>query len=631
MAGALDVVVRFVGDSSKLVEETKKVEGSGSKIKTWAKGIGAAIGAAFAVDQVRQWIGAASELQDQVGATGVVFGNAAKDVERFAGKAAEAFGLSKVEALDAANNVAAFGKGAGLSGKELAGFSTKLVGLAGDLASFRGTSPEQAIQAVGAALRGESEPIRAYGVLLDESTLKARAMSMGLLKASVDQEKVKSRQVAVTTAFVAYTKAVEKHGKGSTEAAVAGQKLELAQAKLKGALGGSVGQLTAQQKVLAANAEIFAQTKDAQGDFARTSDSAANQQKKLKAELANTQAALGTALLPVLQKILPYLGKIATFIEKNTGVLVPLAAALIALAIAFKIAGIAALLFETALGPTFLVVLAIIAGIAALIAIGYLIVRNWDTIKAAASAVWQFVQKAWDAILGAVRAVFEWIKGHWPLLLPILLGPFGLVVALIVRNFSTIQAAAGAVVGWFRSVWSTLSTIISAPFRIAFSVISGVISSIRSAISGAWSIVSDIVGRISGAVHGAFDGVQNMAGRIANVLKAPLNAVIRAWNRISISVPKVEVLGKTIFGGGSIGVPHIPELARGGAVLSTGLAVVHEGETFSGVGNTLGGGNTYNLSVRVEAGADPQRVGRTIVDYIRAFERANGNSWRTAS
>ncbi|HEY7009032.1 MAG TPA: hypothetical protein VH395_08840, partial [Jatrophihabitantaceae bacterium] len=171
-AGSLDVLIRFVGDSSKLQAETAKVQGTGAKIKSWAKGIGAAIGVAFAIDKIKEFVNAGAELQDQLGASQVIFGKASKEVQSFASNAATSFGISKTAALDAANNFAAFGKGAGLTGKDLAGFSTNLVGLAGDLASFRGTSTEQAIEAIGAALRGETEPIRAYGVLLDDASLR---------------------------------------------------------------------------------------------------------------------------------------------------------------------------------------------------------------------------------------------------------------------------------------------------------------------------------------------------------------------------------------------------------------------------------------------------------------------------
>ena len=86
--------------------------------------------------------------------------------------------------MNAAATFGIFGKSAGLAGEELTSFSTEFVTLASDLASFNNTSVDQAITALGAALRGESEPIRAFGVLLNDATLKAKAMEMGIYSGS---------------------------------------------------------------------------------------------------------------------------------------------------------------------------------------------------------------------------------------------------------------------------------------------------------------------------------------------------------------------------------------------------------------------------------------------------------------
>jgi hypothetical protein len=188
---------------------------------------------------------AASDLSESMNKTRVIFGGASKDVEAFASNAADKLGLSKRAALDAASTFATFGKAAGLSGGELTGFSKKLVTLSADLASFYNTSPEDAILAIGAALRGESEPIRRYGVLLNDAVLKQEMF------------------------------------------ALTGEKV--------------TGTLTPQQKVLAAQAAIFKQTTDAQGDAIRTGDGLAMTQKRLQASVENLQAEFGEAAIPVIK------------------------------------------------------------------------------------------------------------------------------------------------------------------------------------------------------------------------------------------------------------------------------------------------------------------------------------------
>lgn len=205
----------------------------------------------------------ASDLEETRAAIGQVFGEAAKDVESFAKDANAALGSTQQEALAGAQTFGIFGKSAELQGAELASFSTDLLTLATDLGSFNNTSTPEAIQAIGAALRGESEPIRAYGVLLDDATLRQEALKLGL---------------------IATTKQA----------------------------------LTPQQRILAANAAIWAQTTDQQGDFARTSDGLANQNKILAASFKEAQTALGEDLLPSMttlttlanEKLIPVLNEL---------------------------------------------------------------------------------------------------------------------------------------------------------------------------------------------------------------------------------------------------------------------------------------------------------------------------------
>jgi hypothetical protein len=207
----------------------------------------AALGAAasaFAVKIGKDSIKAASDFNEELSKSSVILGDAAESVQKFASTAAQRLGQTRTEALRAASNFAIFGKSAGLSGQELAKFSTDFTTLASDLASFNNTSVDDAINALGSALRGEALPLRRYGILLDEATLKNRALELGIID------------------------------------------------NIKNAL-------TPQQKVLAAQAEIFAQSSDAQGDFARTSDGLANSQRILKASIEDLKIELGTQLLPI--------------------------------------------------------------------------------------------------------------------------------------------------------------------------------------------------------------------------------------------------------------------------------------------------------------------------------------------
>jgi hypothetical protein len=260
MAINIPIITSFVNTGIQAADKQLK------KFGTSASAVAGAVGGlSIAFGTVKSVIGpaitAASNLQESMSKVNVIFGKGAGEVEKFAASAARNLGQSKQSVLDAAGAFGTFGKAAGLGGEELAVFSNDFTALATDLASFNNTSPEEAVQAIGAALRGEAEPLRRFGVLLNDATLKQEALNLGIYD-----------------------------GKGA---------------------------LTAQQKILAAQSAIYKQTTDAQGDFLRTSDGLANSQRTLSAEFANIQAQLGQKLLPTMENFTRSLLSISDWVRRN--------------------------------------------------------------------------------------------------------------------------------------------------------------------------------------------------------------------------------------------------------------------------------------------------------------------------
>jgi len=250
-------VKKFLDGMDKAENKTKKFEtsvskSSGKMAKSFAA-VGIAAGA-MAVKIGMDAVKSASNLSEEISKSNVIFGKSAAAIQAFSESADTALGLSQVEALKASSTFATLGKSAGLTGADLTKFSQKSVTLAADLGSFYNTSPEDAILAIGSALRGEAEPIRKYGVLLSAAALDQGALNYEA-RTGIPLERDKKNQLTETA------------------------------------------------KVLARYEIIMAQTTDAQGDFSRTSDGLAGQQKILKANLENTRAELGTKLLPVMVNI----------------------------------------------------------------------------------------------------------------------------------------------------------------------------------------------------------------------------------------------------------------------------------------------------------------------------------------
>lgn len=262
--------------SSLETQVSGEVSGSGKRL---GAGFGKAFGAAAALgagaligDFLKDSVNIASDLQESTTKIQAIFGDAEKAVQSFADQGAKALGQSRLDVLNAASTFGTFGKAAGLTGNELAKFSTGFVSLSTDLASFSNSTPEEAVEAIGAALRGEAEPIRRFGVLLDDATLRNEALKLGLIE---------------TTSQA----------------------------------------LTPQQKVLAAQAAIYKQTSDAQGDFQRTSGGLANQQRILSAQFEDLKGKVGVVLLPAITSLVttlntslfPALAQIGGFLSTTFG------------------------------------------------------------------------------------------------------------------------------------------------------------------------------------------------------------------------------------------------------------------------------------------------------------------------
>lgn len=192
-------------------------------------------------------VDAASELQDSINAVNVVFGEAAGTVQEFGDTSANAIGLSRDEFNKLAGPLGAMLKNAGFGMDEVGGKTIDLTKRAADMASVFGGSVGDALGAVTAALRGETDPIERYGVAVNAAKTEARALA--------DTGKTVAKD------------------------------------------------LTDQEKAAARLALIFEQTAAVEGDFANTSGDLANKTRSTNAELADMQAELGTRLLPVALKI----------------------------------------------------------------------------------------------------------------------------------------------------------------------------------------------------------------------------------------------------------------------------------------------------------------------------------------
>ena len=210
---------------------------------------GVFVGAAFASKPL---VDAAVDVQESLSKNTVVFGQAAEGVAAFADTAADALGMSRRQALEATGTFGTLAAAMKIPEAQAADMATTMTQLAADMASFNNASPEETLIALQSGRRGEAEPLRRFGVLLDAATMKQEALKQGL----IDNEKMA---------------------------------------------------LTPAQKALAAYGLILEQTQIQQGDFERTSDGLANTQRRLSANFDDVKEKLGTILLPAFESAASWL------------------------------------------------------------------------------------------------------------------------------------------------------------------------------------------------------------------------------------------------------------------------------------------------------------------------------------
>lgn len=231
------------GAVRKVKAEIQGLDGAVSKTKDLMAGAFAAYaGASF----FQSAISSASDLEESATKVGTVFSTSADVVTAWAENSAKAFGLSNAAALEAAGTYGNLFQAFGLGEQKAASMSMTLVELAADLASFNNTSVEDAIVALRSGLSGETEPLKRYGVALTDARMKEVALAEGIYDGA--------------------------------------------------------GALNASQKAQAAYSLIMKDTSKAQGDFTRTSDGLANQQRIMSAEWENAKANLGEGLMPIMKE-----------------------------------------------------------------------------------------------------------------------------------------------------------------------------------------------------------------------------------------------------------------------------------------------------------------------------------------
>lgn len=275
---------QFADDSGK------SVRSFGDQLKTGVQKAAIPAGIALASLGViaKGAIGAASDLGESINAVNVTFGKASAGILQLSKDSATAVGLSSAEFNMLAVQFSSFASRIAGPGGDVVKTIQDISTRAADFASVMNLDVDEAARIFQSGLAGETEPLKRFGIDLSETAVKAYAMANGI-------------------------------GDGS-------------------------GKLTEQEKVLARHGSLMEQTNKTQGDFANTSDSVANRQRILSAEMDNMKAKVGDLLVPAFESLQSILGGVIDFFAEHQtialtlgGVLAGVAVSILAINAALKI------------------------------------------------------------------------------------------------------------------------------------------------------------------------------------------------------------------------------------------------------------------------------------------------------
>ncbi len=259
MKKAWDHIERGSAEACKKISKhTKGINASLVGLKSLLSKLAIAAGAALSVRSLinfgKQAIETASDVQEVQNVVDTAFGEMSNKMEDFADTAIETYGISKLTAKQTGSTLMAMAKGMGLANETASDMALTLTGLSADMASFYNKDQEETFTALKSVFTGETETLKTYGIVMTEANLQAYAYTQGINK--------------------------------------------------------KISAMSQAEKVQLRYNYVLQQTALAQGDFAKTSGSWANQTRILSEQWKEFSGTIGTIFMNVLLPAVQSLNKV---------------------------------------------------------------------------------------------------------------------------------------------------------------------------------------------------------------------------------------------------------------------------------------------------------------------------------
>lgn len=249
-------------DSSGFNKGTSSLSKQANGFKNVLTGLGKTIAKVFAVTQLvkfgKQAVELASDIQEVQNVVDTAFGDMKYKMEAFAETAIEIYGISKLTAKETGSTFMAMFKGVNLANDAASEMSLQLTALSADMSSFYNKSQDITSTALKSIVTGETETLKQFGIVMTEANLEAFRLAQG----------------------------IETSYKKMSQA----------------------------EKVVLRYNYVMQQTKLAQGDFAKTQNSWANQTRILSERWKEFLSILGSGLIKVLTPLVQVLNTVLQYL-----------------------------------------------------------------------------------------------------------------------------------------------------------------------------------------------------------------------------------------------------------------------------------------------------------------------------
>lgn len=486
----------------------------------------------------------------------VAMGAMAGDARKWSDETSKALGLN---AYNVRNNMATYNAmltSMGLASDESLKMSEGLTQLSYDMASFYNLKPEEAFEKLKSGISGEAEPLKALGILVNDTTIKTYA----------------------------YANGIAKQGEQLTEA----------------------------QKVQARYGAILEATKNAQGDLARTMDSPTNKLRIMKEQAQQIGIQFGQILIPILEKLIAVIkplmdrfqglskeqqemvvkialiaaavGPVVMIIGKVVSVVGMLSSAFGAISGAMAAAGGASGALGAAIAAITGPVGIAIAAVVGFVAIFILLFKNNETFRNSVITVWNQIKTIMAGVFEAIKVLIQafvqvagaiWQK-YGADIVAVISAAFNVIASVVTTALNVIkniiQIVTSLIKGDWQGVWDGIKNLTQNLWKGIQSVISGVLNLIKGIISvetgfvkntitGAWNAVKSVTSSIWQGIKTAIETPINAA---KNTVKNAVDAIFSFFANLKlpeIKIPKIKLPHFELTGSFSLNPPQIPKLS----------------------------------------------------------------------